>query len=73
MMATSVSGRLEHEPESRDRAQWHARKLPRMIGNQCPESWERWPPCLLLGKTMAQVGIGAISEGLARPGLRVSM
>lgn len=41
-----------------------------MIGNQRPQRWERWPPRQLLGRTVAQVGIGAISEDLARPGLR---
>ena len=43
-----------------------ARDLPRMIGNQQRQSWERWPQRLLLGKTAVLIGIGAISEELAQ-------
>jgi phosphoglycerate dehydrogenase-like enzyme len=36
-----------------------------MMENQKHRKWERWPQRLLLGKTAALVGVGAISEEIA--------
>jgi phosphoglycerate dehydrogenase-like enzyme len=64
-----TSARGVHGPQMSEMAFLHmlalARDLPRMIGNQCRQSWERWPQRLLLGKTVVLVGIGSISEELA--------
>lgn len=52
-----------------------SRDIPRMLANQREARWERWSQRLLAGKTVAIVGVGAISEALAarcRPfGLKV--
>jgi len=65
-----TSARGVHAPQMSEMAFLHmlalARDLPRMIGNQLRQSWERWPQRLLLGKTAVLVGIGAISEELAQ-------
>lgn len=65
-----TSARGVHGPQMSEMAFMHmlalARDLPRMIGNQRRQSWERWPQRLLLDKTVVLVGIGAISEELAR-------
>jgi D-2-hydroxyacid dehydrogenase (NADP+) len=65
-----TSARGVHGPQMSEMAFLHmlalARDLPRMIGNQQRQSWERWPQRLLLGKTAVLVGIGAISEELAQ-------
>ena len=65
-----TSARGVHGPQMSEMAFLHmlalAREFPRMIGNQRRQSWERWPQRLLLGKTSVLVGIGAISEELAR-------
>ncbi|MBR0755251.1 D-2-hydroxyacid dehydrogenase [Bradyrhizobium jicamae] len=65
-----TSARGVHGPQMSEMAFMHmlalARDLPRMIGNQRHQKWERWPQRLLLGKTMVAVGVGAISEELAR-------
>ena len=42
------------------------RDLPRMLDNQRRHHWERWPQRLLAGRCVGIVGIGAISEELAR-------
>ena len=42
------------------------RDLPAMLANQRAHRWERWPQKLLLGKTVVLLGVGAISEELAR-------
>jgi D-2-hydroxyacid dehydrogenase (NADP+) len=42
------------------------RDFPRMLDNQRRNHWERWPQRLLQRKTAVIVGIGAISEELAR-------
>lgn len=41
------------------------RNFPKMIANQNLHKWERWPQRLLLEKTVAIVGVGAIAEQLA--------
>ncbi len=41
------------------------RNFPRMIENQKAHIWARWPQGLLLGKTVAIVGVGLIGEMLA--------
>ena len=65
-----TSARGVHGPQMSEMAFLHmlalARGLPRMIGNQQRQSWARWPQRLLLGKTVVLVGIGAISEEVAR-------
>ncbi|MGY8631963.1 D-2-hydroxyacid dehydrogenase [Bradyrhizobium sp. 14AA] len=65
-----TSARGVHGPQMSEMAFMHmlalARDLPRMVANQRRHSWERWPQRLLLGKTVVLVGIGAISEELAR-------
>jgi phosphoglycerate dehydrogenase-like enzyme len=65
-----TSARGVHGPQMSEMAFLHmlalARDLPRMVGNQQRQSWERWPQRLLLGKTAVLVGIGAISEELAQ-------
>ena len=42
------------------------RDLPRMLDNQRRHQWERWPQRLLAGRCVGIVGIGSISEELAR-------
>ena len=42
------------------------RDFGKILDNQKRSKWQRWPQKLLLGKTVALVGIGAISEELAR-------
>jgi phosphoglycerate dehydrogenase-like enzyme len=42
------------------------RDYPRMLRNQAQRHWQRWPQRLLLGKTLAVVGVGVIAEELAR-------
>ena len=42
------------------------RDFPRMLDNQRARNWERWPQPLVQGRTACIVGIGAISEALAR-------
>ncbi|MBT0956637.1 D-2-hydroxyacid dehydrogenase [Alphaproteobacteria bacterium KMM 3653] len=42
------------------------RDFPRMLVNQGQQKWERWPQKLLLGKTVAVVGVGAIAEDLTK-------
>lgn len=42
------------------------RNSPAMIRNQQQHKWERWPQRLLLEKTVAIVGVGAIAEDLAK-------
>ena len=65
-----TSARGVHGPQMSEIAFMHmlalARELPRMIENQRHQSWQRWPQRLLLGKTVVLVGVGAISEELAR-------
>jgi D-2-hydroxyacid dehydrogenase (NADP+) len=65
-----TSARGVHGPQMSEMAFLHmlalARDLPRMVGNQQRQSWERWPQRLLLGKTAVLIGIGAISEELAQ-------
>ena len=65
-----TSARGVHGPQMSEMAFLHmlalARDLPRMIGNQQRQNWERWPQRLLLGKTVVLVGVGAISEELAQ-------
>lgn len=41
------------------------RNLPRMALNQRHAIWERWGQKLLIGKTVAIVGVGSISEAIA--------
>jgi phosphoglycerate dehydrogenase-like enzyme len=41
------------------------RDFPRMSRNQAESTWRRWPQRLLKGKTIAIVGVGAISLELA--------
>lgn len=41
------------------------RDFPRFVRNQQGARFERWPQPLLLGRTVAIVGVGAISEALA--------
>jgi len=41
------------------------RDAPRKLRNQHQKRWERWPQRLLLDKTVAIVGVGAIAEDLA--------
>jgi phosphoglycerate dehydrogenase-like enzyme len=43
-----------------------SRGLPAMLTNQRAVRWKRWLQPLLLGKTVAILGVGAISEQLAR-------
>jgi D-2-hydroxyacid dehydrogenase (NADP+) len=43
-----------------------ARNLPAMLTNQRAAKWKRWTQPLLLGKTLVIVGVGSISEQLAR-------
>ncbi|MBV9225568.1 MAG: D-2-hydroxyacid dehydrogenase [Acidobacteriaceae bacterium] len=68
VMITSARG--IHGPQMSEMAFLHmlalARDLPRIVGNQQQQSWQRWPQRLLLGKTVVVAGIGAISEELAR-------
>jgi phosphoglycerate dehydrogenase-like enzyme len=65
-----TSARGVHGPQMSEMAFLHmlalARNLPRMVGNQQRQNWERWPQRLLLGKTVVLVGIGSISEEVAR-------
>jgi D-2-hydroxyacid dehydrogenase (NADP+) len=65
-----TSARGVHGPQMSEMAFVHmlalARDLPRMVGNQQRQNWERWPQRLLLGKTVVLVGIGSISEELAQ-------
>jgi D-2-hydroxyacid dehydrogenase (NADP+) len=65
-----TSARGIHGPQMSEMAFLHmlalARNLPRMVGNQQRQNWERWPQRLLLGKTVVLVGIGSISEEVAR-------
>jgi phosphoglycerate dehydrogenase-like enzyme len=41
------------------------RQLPRVLANQAQRKWDRWPQSILDGKTVAILGVGAISEHLA--------
>jgi phosphoglycerate dehydrogenase-like enzyme len=43
-----------------------SRNLRGILENQDRQVWQRWPQKLLLGKTAVLVGVGAISEDLAR-------
>ena len=43
-----------------------SRNYRRMEEHQRNEIWERWPQPVLVGKTVVLVGIGAISEAIAR-------
>ncbi len=43
-----------------------SRGAPRMFANQASGRWQRWEQKLLLGKTVAIVGVGSISEELAQ-------
>jgi phosphoglycerate dehydrogenase-like enzyme len=65
-----TSARGVHGPQMSEMALLHmlalARDLPRMTRNQQRNNWERWPQRLLLGKTAVLVGIGSISEEVAR-------
>ena len=43
-----------------------ARDYPRMAANRRERKWERWPQPVLVGKTAVILGIGSISEDVAR-------
>ena len=43
-----------------------SRNAPRMFANQREARWQRWGQNLLFGKTVTIVGVGSISEALAR-------
>ena len=43
-----------------------ARDYPRMAANRRERAWKRWPQPVLVGKTAVILGIGTISEELAR-------
>jgi len=43
-----------------------ARRFPAMLDNQKRAEWHRWPQPLLEGKTVCIVGLGGISEALAK-------
>jgi phosphoglycerate dehydrogenase-like enzyme len=68
--ALVTNARGIHGPQMSEMAFLHMmglwRDLPRMLANQRAHRWERWPQKLLLGKTVVLLGIGAISEDLAR-------
>lgn len=65
-----TNGRGIHGPQMSEMAFLHMmalwRDVPAMMTNQRAHRWERWPQKLLLGKTVVLLGIGAISEELAR-------
>ncbi len=65
-----TSGRGIHGPQMSEMAFLYMiallRDFRRMMGNQAKAQWERWPQRLLLGKTAVLLGVGAISEDLAR-------
>lgn len=66
---TVTSTRGMHGPQMSELVFLHmlalTRDFPRMQRNQAAGRWERWPQPLLWGKTVAIVGVGAISEALA--------
>lgn len=66
---TVTSTRGMHGPQMSELVFLHmlalTRDFPRMQRNQAAGLWERWPQPLLWGKTVAVVGVGAISEALA--------
>ena len=43
-----------------------ARDYPRMVANRREREWQRWPQPVLVGKTAVILGIGTISEDVAR-------
>jgi len=59
-----------HGPQMSEMAFLHMiallRDFPAMLANQRAHRWDRWPQRLLLGKTAVLLGVGAISEELAR-------
>lgn len=65
-----TNGRGIHGPQMSEMAFLHMmalwRDVPAMMANQRAHRWDRWPQKLLLGKTVVLLGIGAISEELAR-------
>jgi phosphoglycerate dehydrogenase-like enzyme len=65
-----TSGRGIHGPQMSEMAFLYMIALSRdfrgMLANQAERKWERWPQRLLLGKTVVLVGVGAISEEMAR-------
>ncbi|HEY1720651.1 MAG TPA: D-2-hydroxyacid dehydrogenase [Magnetospirillaceae bacterium] len=65
-----TSGRGIHGPQMSEMAFLYMiallRDFRRMMTNQANAQWERWPQRLLMGKTAVLLGIGAISEDLAR-------
>jgi D-2-hydroxyacid dehydrogenase (NADP+) len=65
-----TNGRGIHGPQMSEMAFLHMmslwRDLPAMLANQRARRWDRWAQKLLLGKTVVLLGIGAISEELAR-------
>lgn len=67
---TLTSARGIHGPQMSELALLQmmslARDFPRMLRNQQQAHWSRWPQRLLLGKTVAIVGIGAVGRELAR-------
>jgi phosphoglycerate dehydrogenase-like enzyme len=67
---TLTSARGIHGPQMSELALLQmmslARDFPRMLHNQQQANWKRWPQRLLLGKTVAIVGIGAVGRELAR-------
>jgi phosphoglycerate dehydrogenase-like enzyme len=64
-----ASARGIHGPQMAELAFLYMLSLSRdfigMHANQRRRRWERWPQRLLLGKTIALIGVGAISEDLA--------
>ena len=65
-----TSGRGSHAPQMSELAFLHmlslARDFPRLLDNARARRWDRWPQPLLWGKTAVLVGVGSISEELAR-------
>jgi D-2-hydroxyacid dehydrogenase (NADP+) len=64
-----TSGRGIHGPQMSEMAFLymlsHFRDIRRLLHNQSQAKWETWPQRLLWGKTVAILGVGAISEQLA--------
>lgn len=65
-----TNARGVHVPQMSEMAFCHmlslVHRLPQMWQNQQAAQWQRWPQALLYGKTVAILGVGAISMGLAR-------
>ncbi|MFT8246035.1 D-2-hydroxyacid dehydrogenase [Roseomonas sp. BN140053] len=65
-----TNGRGIHGPQMSEMAFLYMisllRDFPAMLANQRAHRWQRWPQRLLLNKTVVLLGIGAISEELAR-------